>query len=477
MPERISVNQPESNKRREISLNYEIDKNLNMVGFRAEGLQTANRDRLPLADRYTVSLPENLAELANIPEFSVMMCELLELTSFQSFVIRTMHESITASDRRRDTSALVWIQSLGDIYSVWLHRAGKLDVVRKNSRLQELLSQTVIDVSSAWSDVPEPNDVSFPNMWKARVFGAEDTLKRGLSWSWKAASELPPVRLYFKDDVLGFDTEEGSRAHRTFLHEQAIPAIVIENVFPLVVGKPMERGSNSDERQPIPLSRFDELLWPNATYAVDAAANNWPSPLIVVDQKDSIKDTHVNYLHSWRQRFEGTQANVVLSEEEEIQQLEQTNTDYVYGKFREQWSQDPEIDGNTIIVSPLLMPSGPGMSSEVVSGPNVSRNGLLITTPGEAPPIYKKLLAFVMRTHTGLEALDYYTTDEGDRALEAFDTFENDDHIQSDEDKKLLKEFFEWISGYKLVYRSPDEEMLRKVGMSWGYHQSDEETG
>jgi len=472
-PENTPVIEPESNKRKEITWNFETDNNLSVVGFRAEGKLTASRDRLPLADNYTILLPESLSELANFPEFPKLLRELLELASSHSFTMRTMREDIVDGRNIRDSLNLIWIRTLGEILSFRLQRSNSLDQLRENNRLKELLSKTVIDIASAWSDVPEPNDTSFPNMWKARVFGADDTLKRGLSWSWQAASEIPPVRFYFNDEVLGFNTEEGSRAHRAFLQEQAIPAIVNENVFPLVVGKPMERGNDSDEQQPMPLSRFDELLWPNATYAVDAAANNWPSPLIVVDQKDSIKHTHVNYLRSWMQRFSGTHANVVLLEEDEIQKLDQTNTDYVYERFREEWARDPQIDDNTIVISPLLMPSGPGMSSEVVSGPNVSRYGLLITTPGEVPPIYKKLLAFVMRTYTGLEALDYYTTNEGDRALEAFDTFENDGHIQSNNDRVLLKGFFEWISQYRIVYRSPDEEMLRKVGMSWRYHQTE----
>jgi hypothetical protein len=469
---------PEGEEQQKIKFQIEIDRDVGQIGFIPQGKLTSDTESPPLADHYRVLVPEANSNLVENPQFAPFLNLLLHFTAKSAGDI----DWVNSKTLKEHSGGSYGIQVnefhfLGQSLSLRLIESGFFSD-QEGRELLEQLSTTQIDMSSAWVSVPEPNADSFTGLWKGRVFGVEKELIDQLKYSWGVAARMPVFKFKYSEKPDFLPSSRNSETFSTFLLETAIPNLVENNAFVFAV-EPYtpdwykSGGKYDKDRKPVPLSEWEEKVgWPNATYAVDAAAKNWPSPIIVVDPEDSIRYTQLKYLKDWVSKFKGREADVALPTDEEFLALDKTNTDYVYGKLSEQWRKSEELTSQSMICTSLLMPSGQGISDEVVSGPNVSEYGLLIMLPEKTPLIYKKMFAHVIWKSSGLEALDYYTVGPGSRALLSFGVFQSDRHIQSPQDSHILKGFEEWVRDLQIVYRSPTEEDLKKVGMKTDYFSS-----
>lgn len=443
-----------------------------MIGFIPQGELKTDSVRPPLASRYKVLLPASLAELKTDPKFTDFLNIFLRSTATHADTIHYVNDqTVEDHSKGRYGSQTINFITLSQYFSVNLIKEGFFKD-GKGSTLLEKLNGASIDVASAWVSVPDPNENNFPDLWKAKVFDEQKDLEDYLRYRWGVAARLPQIRISFsqKERLLpkGYDTD----GFKDFLLKTAIPGLVNENTFTLVLETQLpDWYGKSEQRKPLPLSEWEKKAgWPNATYAVDAGANNWPSPILVVDSEDSVRNTHLKYLKDWVARFKGSKTNVTLPSKKDLASLEKTNTDYVYQRLSEEWRKKGKLTNQHIICSPLLMATGAGVSDEVVSGPNVSKYGLLAILPERTPLVYKKMFAYVLKEYSGLEALDYYTVGKGERALLSFNFFENNGHVQSQQDLEILHGFENWVKNTQLTFHSPTEDDLKRVGMATDYY-------
>lgn len=376
----------------ERKFSYEASSSDGQVTLKPKGPLVYFNNRKPLASEYHVTIPAELAPFEKNPFLSAFLDKMVKHMAGNAEVL-----SFCRQGKSLPESYYTELQTLSRHLSPYMKYL--------TPDLRQNMEAVTFDFNGAWETVPPISDDAMPNLWMARFFGIKPEK------IYIGNTHFPKIKLWF------LQGEYDDNALRSFYYGnvQAIEkAFSKQGVLPIYIGKETEAQSESHEalkklyeKDTASLTELVNGDWPNATYAVDSEAKSWKCPIIAVDQQEENQGIYNMYAKTFRDRV---------------------------------------ADGDKrIIVLPLLNEAGlPTISNEVVAGPPVSENGFKVMIPGSVPnEKFKKIIARVINQWVSLQALDYYTVTEDNRAFLSFDWFS--DHLKTEEDKKLWSEFCQWM--------------------------------